>query len=153
MRLVVLCSALVPVLLVAGCGSDGPATTSGDAACAAPSTIAAESTVAPGQTVRVQAEGLWSSCRDHGVVDEDGDVQYPDPEPAPLTNLQVRFAQGDAVTDLATVDADDAARVELDVTIPADAAAGPAEITVGRLSSPATVTVVTDGAASPSTSP
>ncbi|TDC53450.1 hypothetical protein E1212_05975 [Jiangella ureilytica] len=153
MRRVVLGLLLVPVALVAGCGSDGPgASTSGDAACAAPLTFLAEPAVAPGQTVHVQADGLWSGCRDHGYVDEDGRAHYPEPEPTPLTDQVVTFMQGGAKVELTVVDSDPTGAVELDVTIPADAEAGPAVITVGR-AMPAALTVVTDEAASPSTSP
>lgn len=144
---------LSPVALIAACGSDGPgASTSGDGACAAPLTSLAEPTVAPGRTVHVQADGLWSGCRDHGYVDEDGNAYYPDPEPTPLTDQVVTFTQGDAEVELAVVDTDSTGAAELDVTIPADAEAGPAEIAVGR-AVPAEVTVVTGGTASPSTSP
>jgi hypothetical protein len=139
--------------LVAGCGAGGAGTTTdGEALCSAPVTSVAEPTVSPGQTVRVSAVDLWSSCRDHGIADDDGNVSYPDPEPSPLTGLHVRWTQDDTVVDLGTVDADSTAAAELDVTIPADADAGPAELTVGPHSSPAAVTVVTE-AASPRTSP
>lgn len=145
-------AALFALALGTGCASGGPGGNSGgEAACAAPMTSVAESTVTPGQTVRVSAEGLWSSCRDHGTVDEDGTVHYPDPEPTPLTEQVVTFGQGGAEVELAVVDAGPAAAVEVDVTIPADAEPGEAELAVGR-AEPAAVTVVTE-AGSPRTSP
>lgn len=145
--------AIVVLLLGSGCTAGGPSGDSGgEAACAAPFTSVAESTVTPGQTIRVAAEGLWSSCRDHAEVDEDGTVSFPDPEPTPLTRLRVRWTQGDTVVDLGTVDADSTAAAELDVTIPAGARTGEAELTVGVYSEPAVVTVVTE-AGSPHTSP
>ncbi|MBB5791880.1 hypothetical protein [Jiangella mangrovi] len=152
MRVRALVVLLASTAAATGCGASatGPSTSDGEAACAAPFTTVDEPTVAPGQTVEVTAEGLWSSCRDHGASAEDGPVVYSDPEPTPLTAQVVRFTQGGTDVELAVVDTGTDASIEVDVTIPADAEPGPAEIAVGR-ADPAAVTVG-PGAASPRTS-
>jgi hypothetical protein len=156
-RLVVVGPVLLSAALLAGCGGGDPAaTTSDDGACAAPSTFVAEPTIAPGQTVQVVGEDLWSGCRDSGSVAGDGTASYEGWEdvddPTPLTAQPVTWTQGDTVVELAIVDIDPTGAVELDVTVPADARPGAAELAIGD-SLPAEVTVVTDAGASPRTSP
>ncbi|WP_157987817.1 hypothetical protein [Jiangella endophytica] len=111
-------------MLAAGCGGGGR--TPGGAAepvCAAPLTQVAEPTVRPADVLRVTADHLVDACYDlgEGLVAE------------PLDDQAVIWRQGAAEIELAVVDAEPpSGRVEVAVSVPADAAPGAATITVGR---------------------
>lgn len=125
--------------VAAGCaaGPAGPGG-SGEPACAAPELTAVPDTVAPGAEVVLTAEG-FTECLDHTSV-ELGRESPDRPTPRPLRDLMVQWTQGATDRDLGLASPDQDGRLRLTLTIPADAAAGTARITVGDISA-VTVTV------------
>lgn len=98
-----------------------------EGACAAPSTEAVPATVAPGSEVAVTV--------DLGCSDTPNE-----PDPKPVTGVQIVWDQGGQDTVLATTDSDASGLVSVTVTVPLDAAPGEATLTAGP-AEPITITV------------
>ena len=107
----------VAVVLLSGCGGAGPPA----AACAGPQVSLSTVTVAPGEEIRVRAAPLWSDCYDTGQPGT----------PPPMQDVTVALEGAGGTVELATVDADAQARIDVTVRIPDDVPAGPASLVVG----------------------
>lgn len=122
---------LAVALAVPGCAGGEPPGGAAEPACAAPLAQVAEPAVAPSGPLRVTAEYLVDACYDQG----EGLLAEP------LTGQAVVWRQGSEEVELAVVDAEGpSGRVEVTVTVPADARPGAATVTVGR-AAPVEVTV------------
>lgn len=129
--------AVLTLMLVTACSdggasSDGGGGGAGAGSCAAPQAIVSDATVQPGQRVTVSIEGLFDDCADTNGA----------PTPRPVSGAEVWFHQADHNELVGVADAsgpDAAATVE--VVVPAEAVAGPADFTIG-VSEPAVLTVV-----------
>lgn len=112
--------AAIAVVALAGCsvGSGG-----GAAACASPTATASPTEVAPGAELAVSVDGLIGDCLDTG---------QGGPNP-PLRGAEVTlvYANESRSAVLATVSADADRHAEFTVTVPADAADGPATVWIG----------------------
>jgi len=106
-------------LALGGCGTVPGLSGTAEGACAAPIVTIEPAEAAPGDTVAVTSDG-WSVCEDT-PNDPSGE--------APWTEVQVAWAQGEKLLDLGSTEIVDGA-VEVDVTVPDDAAPGPARIRV-----------------------
>lgn len=123
-----LLSTLVPLsLALAGCSS----TASSGGACAQPLTKVSPAQAAPGQTVTVSAADMWEGCNDQGSNDK-----LP-----PLKDQPVTMTLDGKAVEMGRVSADaDTGLAQTKVTIPATAAAGKIDLTIG-IAQPAEVTV------------
>jgi len=121
------------VLLLTGCQAAGPGGgTSGGAACEAPTITATPETIAAGEAVTLTGRA-FAVCNDA----MDGDQPAPTPEglpPAP-----VLWRQGDVEREVGTAVPDSDGAFVVDLVVPADAAPGPAELTVDLYTAPVTV--------------
>ncbi len=130
---------VMAVLLLAGCGgSPAGGTTGSSASCAGPTLAGAPASAAPGDTVHVTGDFFAATCNDTGVNGADPG------RPVPLTDLTLQLRQGDRRWTLAEgVDASgERWSVDEVATVPADVAAGEAEVLVVGYGSPASVAVV-----------
>lgn len=125
----------VAVLLGASACSTGGVLGASSASCAQPTTTAAAHAVAPGSPLDVSVQGLLQDCADTG----------PEPvEAPPVENARVVWAQGGVERELALVEPDERGDISVTVTVPEDATAGAATVTIGT-SEPAEVTVEPGG--------
>jgi hypothetical protein len=99
------------------------------ASCAAPEIQLSRPTAAPGEEIRVAGRWFVADCYDTGQPGS----------PPPSTDLPVTFTGAGGAEALSRVDAGADGSVRLTVTVPDDAAAGPARITVGSASAALTV--------------
>ena len=90
--------------------------------CAGPSVTLDPPAGAPGDEIDVHGEDFFDNV--------DCDTK-PDPPGEGLSGIDVELIQGDEITRLATVDADDDGRFTVTVTLPATASAGPARVRAG----------------------
>ena len=96
--------------------------TGAGASCSGPAVMFAPSTVAAGQQLFVTGNGWGDDCLD---VNPPPTGQLGNP----LDGIEVVLTQGDAEWVLATVDADDEYEFSTEVTVPADATIGTAQLT------------------------
>lgn len=93
------------------------------AACVGPRIAVSPRSAAPGAAVTVHGEGFGDNCYDTGSPPPGQGVLGN-----PLADIEITFVQ-DSTTVLATVDADAEYEFTVEVTVPADAAPGPATFT------------------------
>ena len=125
-------AAAVLVPLLAGCS----ATTTVAASCAAPTVEVSTPRVHAGDSVTLTGEYFFKECLDTGQG----------ARPNGATNIALTLAPSNdpsASLDLLAVDADDDGRLSTEVTIPADAPIGEAQLRVGEDTSVA-VEIVAD---------
>lgn len=124
-RFSALATLAVVVALLTACNEPEPGTA---AACAAPTITASATSADPGATLQLSGTGFLTGCRDTSEVDNG--TLAPQENLSPLTDLVVRWEQGDALQELATVDADAQGEWSTTVTIPAQAVPGDATLRV-----------------------
>ncbi|MBT0993871.1 hypothetical protein KIN34_06170 [Cellulomonas sp. DKR-3] len=125
---------LVTATLVGACSSSSDGAADADAAgaaasCEAPQVELSRRTVEAGQAVDVVGTAFLHGCDDAGTAADDAASAAR--TPVAMTTLEVVWLQDGRRTVLASVDADpDAGTFRIAVTVPADAAAGPATVRV-----------------------
>ena len=108
------------MLSISACSPGDAGGVASDAACAIPEVSLSVAEAGPGQTVTVSGKGLFNDCYDTGQG----------ATPPALFDVDIVFANEGRSTVLATVDADPAGTLSVDVQVPADAAAGDAWFSV-----------------------
>ncbi|WP_413452868.1 hypothetical protein AA0Y32_08525 [Georgenia phoenicis] len=137
-------AAAVMVIALSGCGGSAgetPGVSSG--ACEGPALKAVQTTVSQGGTVTVEGTAMQDGCADSVSVDEEGN-HVSHETAVPLEGIELQLTAGDAPpVALTRVDAGEDGTFTVDVTIPADAELGAAEIAAaGTHAAPAQITVV-----------
>jgi hypothetical protein len=93
------------------------------AVCLAPQIEVSPATAEPGDRMTVAGTGFITECNDVVLPDEP-----PPPPSLPETGIDIVFVQGEHRVVLATVDADASYGFRVAVTVPVDAASGPATV-------------------------
>lgn len=115
------------------------------ASCAAPRLQVEPVRLAPGEVVHLGGQGWMAECRDTWTCEVGRDCTAPEPSP-PADSVAVSFEQGERSQLLVTARPDTTYAIDLEASVPADAAEGPARIVAradnGLESAPVAVEVV-----------
>jgi len=118
---------VVAVLLLAGCSASGPGAA---ASCVGPAVTLDPARARAGEAVTVTVEWLREGCNDHTGADEE----------RALTDVPVSFVQGGVRVLLGTVSGSGERYTgALPARVPAQAAPGAAEVTLGHVTTRLTV--------------
>ncbi|MDQ8042946.1 MAG: hypothetical protein AAGC49_15170 [Brevundimonas sp.] len=138
MNRIVAASTLGTVLVVSGCGGGAANESTAGRQCEVASVTVAPHHAKPGERITIAGRAFTATCADVSEIEEGTPV--PAVDPLPLRDLALQFQNGDDVTTVGSVTADDEGAFSSEVVVPSGAKPGSAFIIV-RPAEPVEITI------------